>query len=418
MQNYPPKRPIAKAFAWRYRHPMKTDFNIIIIGAGLVGLTTALACAHKGASVCLLDSASPDKADDGRASAIAASNFTMLRALGVAAAMDGQVQPITDMLIADGAVGDVSPLTLHFDSQDAGGPTGYMIENNVLRGALLAQVKASDKLELRAPVEIKDTSRGAKEAAVTLADGTTLTASLLVAADGRNSALRRAAGIEVQRFAYDQKAIVTTFKHELPNDGVAHQIFFAGGPLALLPLTGRRCSIVWSDTARAVEAAMALDEAAFTTELARRIGGFLGEIKLSAPRQAFPLSLQMAERYTETRLVLVGDAAHAIHPLAGQGLNMGLRDAAALADVVAETRSVGLDLGGAAIGEYEAWRNFDNKMLGVSTDMLNRLFSNNIAPLRHARRLGLAAVNRFKPAQTFFMKEAAGETGVLPSLLR
>jgi len=377
VQNYPPKRPIAKAFAWRYRHPMKTDFNIIIIGAGLVGLTTALACAHKGASVCLLDSASPDKADDGRASAIAASNFTMLRALGVAAAMDGQVQPITDMLIADGAVGDVSPLTLHFDSQDAGGPTGYMIENNVLRGALLAQVKA-----------------------------------------GRNSALRRAAGIEVQRFAYDQKAIVTTFKHELPNDGVAHQIFFAGGPLALLPLTGRRCSIVWSDTARAVEAAMALDEAAFTTELARRIGGFLGEIKLSAPRQAFPLSLQMAERYTETRLVLVGDAAHAIHPLAGQGLNMGLRDAAALADVVAETRSVGLDLGGAAIGEYEAWRNFDNKMLGVSTDMLNRLFSNNIAPLRHARRLGLAAVNRFKPAQTFFMKEAAGETGVLPSLLR
>jgi 2-octaprenyl-6-methoxyphenol hydroxylase len=293
-----------------------------------------------------------------------------------------------------------------------------MIENAVLRGALLAAVKASDTVELRAPVEIAETRRDAKEVVVKLMDGTLLTASLLVAADGRNSALRKSAGIDVQRFAYDQKAIVTTFAHELPNDGVAHQIFFAGGPLALLPLTDNRCSIVWSDTARAVDAAMALQTDAFTTELARRIGGFLGEIKLSAPRQAYPLSLQMAERYTDDRLVLVGDAAHAIHPIAGQGLNMGLRDAAALADVVAEARGVGLDLGGAAIGDYEAWRNFDNKMLGVSTDILNRLFSNNIAPLRHARRLGLAAVNRFKPAQMFFMKEAAGETGTLPSLLR
>lgn len=397
---------------------MKTHFDIIIIGAGLVGLTTALACAHKGASICLLDAANPDKTDDGRASAVAASSFAMLRTLGVAAALEGQVQPITDMLIADGQVGDVSPLTLHFDSADTDGPTGYMVENKLLRSALLARVKASDKIELRAPVEIKNSLRGAKEVTVTLADNTQLTASLLVAADGRNSSLRQNAGIDVQRFAYDQKAIVTTFSHELPHDGVAHQIFFAGGPLALLPLTEQRCSIVWSDKARAIEAAMALDEASFTAELARRIGGFLGAITLCAPRQAYPLSLQMAERYTAERLVLVGDAAHAIHPIAGQGLNMGLRDAAALADVVAEARYVGLDLGGAAMGDYEAWRNFDNKLLGVSTDMLNRLFSNNIALLRHARRLGLAAVNRFKPAQTFFMKEAAGEAGTIPSLLR
>jgi len=163
---------------------------------------------------------------------------------------------------------------------------------------------------------------------------------------------------------------------------------------------------------------MSLEVHAFTAELARRIGGFLGEIKLCAPRQAFPLSLQMADRYTDNRLILLGDAAHAIHPIAGQGLNMGLRDAAALADVIAESRSTGLDIGGAAIGDYEAWRNFDNKLLGLTTDMLNRLFSNNILPLRHARRLGLAAVNWAKPAQTFFMKEAAGESGALPSLLR
>ena len=397
---------------------MKTDFDIIIIGAGLVGLTTALACVHKGASVCLLDAANPDKVDDGRASAIAASSFAMLEHLGVAPLLDGHVQPITDMLIADGAVGDVSPLTLHFDSNDEGGPTGFMIENQHLRAALLQRIAASDKVDLRAPVTIQNTARGPQNVTVTLADRTELTAALLGAADGRNSPLRQKAGIDVQRFAYDQKAIVTTFEHELPHDGVAHQIFFAGGPLALLPLTNSRCSIVWSDTARAVDAAMALDDMAFTAELARRIGGFLGEIKLSAPRQAFPLSLQMAERYTDNRLVLVGDAAHAIHPIAGQGLNMGLRDAAALADVVADSRSVGFDLGGAAVGDYEAWRNFDNKMLGASTDILNRLFSNNISPLRHARRLGLAAVNRSKLAQKLFMKEATGETGTLPSLLR
>lgn len=397
---------------------MKTDYDIIIIGAGLVGQAAALACAHKGASVCLLDAANPQKADDRRASAIAASSFIMLDHLGVAKQLKGHVQPITDMLIADGAVGDVSPLTLHFNSTDVDGPTGYMVENNHLRETLLKCLSANSKIDLHAPVKITETSHNPKNAIVTLEGKTHLTASLLVAADGRNSALRRKAGIEVQRFNYNQKAIVTTFEHELPHDDVAHQIFFAGGPLALLPLTGNRCSIVWSDTARAVDAAMDLDETAFTAELARRIGGFLGEIKLSAPRQTFPLSLQMAERYTDNRLVLVGDAAHAIHPIAGQGLNMGLRDGAALADVVAESRAVGLDLGGAAIGDYDAWRNFDNKFLGLTTDMLNRLFSNNIAPIRHVRRLGLAAINRFKPAQTLFMKEAAGETGTLPSLLR
>lgn len=397
---------------------MKTDFDIIIIGAGLVGLSAALACAYKGASICLLDAAAPEKTDDGRASAIAASSYTMLEHLGAAEALKGQVQPITDMLIADGAVGDVSPLTLHFDSAEVDGPTGYMVENNILRRALLNLVQKNEAIEFLAPIDIKDTSRTAKTATVTLGDTTELTASLLVAADGRNSGLRQKADIDVQRFAYEQKAIVTTFEHELPHDGVAHQIFFAGGPLALLPLTDNRSSIVWSDTARAVDAAMALGDMAFTAELARRIGGFLGEIKLCAPRQTFPLSLQMAERYTGNRLVLVGDAAHAIHPIAGQGLNMGLRDAAALADVVAESRSVGLDLGGSAIEAYEAWRNFDNKMLGASTDVLNRLFSNNIMPIRHARRLGLAAVNRSKTAQKFFMKEAAGETGNLPSLLR
>jgi len=397
---------------------MNTQFDIIIIGAGLVGQAAALACAHKGANVCLLDAASPDAIADQRASAIAASSYAMFEHLAIAPLIKNHVQPITDMLIADGAVGDVSPLTLHFDSADADGPTGYMVENKVLRDALLSQIKSHKNVKLIAPVNIQNVNRRADSATVTLEGQTPLTASLIVAADGRNSNLRRDAAIDVQRFGYDQKAIVTTFTHELSHDGVAHQIFFPGGPLALLPLTGQRCSIVWSDTARAVDAAMALDEASFAAELARRIGGFLGEIKLTAPRQAFPLNLQMAEQYTAERLVLIGDAAHAIHPIAGQGLNMGLRDAAALADVVESSLLTGLDIGGAAIGDYEAWRNFDNKMLGMTTDLLNRLFSNKLTPLRHARRLGLAAVNRFKPAQQFFMKEAAGISGELPSLLR
>lgn len=397
---------------------MSTQFDIIIIGAGLVGLTAALACAHKGASICLLDAASPDAIEDERASAIAASSYAMFGHLGIAPLIKHHVQPITDMLIADGGVADVSPLTLHFDSADADGPTGYMAENKVLRQALVSQVNSHENIKLMAPVNIQDVSRRPQSATVTVEGQAPLTASLIVAADGRNSQLRQGAAIDVQRFAYDQKAVVTTFAHELPHDGVAHQIFFPGGPLALLPLTDQRCSIVWSDKARAVNAAMALGEAAFTDELARRIGGFLGDIKLTAPRQAFPLTLQMAEHYTAERLALVGDAAHAIHPIAGQGLNMGLRDAAALADVIESSLRTGLDIGGAAIGDYEAWRNFDNKMLGMTTDLLNRLFSNKVLPLRHARRIGLAAVNRFKPAQAFFMKEAAGQFGELPSLLR
>jgi len=395
------------------------DCDIIIIGAGLVGLTAALACAHKGASIALIDAVHPKAAKaDGRASAIAASSLRMLETLDVLKNNEAELQPITDMLIADGGVGDVSPLTLHFDSAERGTPTSYMIENDVLRKALLSAVEAHDKIEFFAPMDIISAERSSERVTVHLSDGQELKASLLLAADGRNSALRKMAGIGVSRREYKQKALVTTFHHALPHDGVAHQIFFPGGPMALLPLTQNRMSIVWSDKAAAIEAAMAIDEAAFIAELGRRIGDFLGKMSLCAPRQAYPLSLQMAERYTDTRLALIGDAAHAIHPLAGQGLNMGLRDVAALADVIASARAVGLDIGGANLGEYATWRNFDNQTLAMSTDVLNALFSNKILPLRHVRRLGLAAVNQSDLAKSFFMNEASGELGELPSLLR
>ncbi len=398
---------------------MKTNYDIIIVGAGLVGLTTALACAHKGASIALIDAVDPKTTvPDGRASAVAMSSLHMLETLGVAGRIKENIQPITDMLIADGGVGDVSSLTLHFDSQNVGGPTSYMIENKLLRLALVDSIEEEDKIDLIAPSEFVTVDRASAEVKVTLKDKTQITGALLVAADGRNSTLRKSAGIDISKRNYSQKALVTTFTHERPHYGVAHQIFFQGGPLALLPLTGRRMSIVWSDKVAAIEAAIALPEEAFLAELARRMGDFLGPITLCAPRQSYPLSLQMAEAYTDTRLVLVGDAAHAIHPLAGQGLNMGLRDAAALADVIAQARALGLDIGGANLGAYSTWRHFDNQMLALSTDILNGLFSNNIAPLRHARRLGLAVVNRSDMAKAFFMKEASGQIGELPSLLR
>ena len=395
------------------------DYDIIIIGAGLVGLTAALACAHKGSSIALIDAVHPAKAKaDNRASALAATSLRMLNALGVAETIKTELQPITDMLIADGGVGDVSALTLHFDSQDFGEPSGYMVENDVLRRALLSFVKKQKKIDLIAPAQLLSVQRSSMAAEVELADGQTLKAALLVAADGRHSSQRKSAGIEVSSRQYAQKALVTTFSHALPHEGVAHQIFFPSGPLALLPLTQNRMSIVWSDKAAAIDAALAIDETAFIAELRSRIGDFLGDMTLTAPRQTYPLSLQMAERYTDTRLALIGDAAHAIHPIAGQGLNMGLRDGAALADVTAAARSVGLDIGGADLGDYEVWRNFDNQMLAMSTDILNGLFSNKIIPLRHARRLGLAAVNQSDLVKSFFMSEASGQSGDLPTLLR
>lgn len=403
---------------------MSKQFDIAIIGGGLVGLTTALACASKGASVAILDREDP-KAHlktgfDGRASAIAASSFQMYRHLGITESLSGHVQPILDILISDGEVGQsVSPLTLHFDSQNIDGePMGYMVENRLLRKALMDKINTTDAITLLAPVTIDRLETTARFAHVFLGNGKNIDASLIVAADGRNSFCRRQAGINVTTIPYAQKAIVTTVQHVKPHDAIAHELFLPSGPFAILPLTENRANIVWTDTPRAVEGAMALPDEAFAAELARRFGDFLGEVKPCAPRWAYPLSLQMAERYTSDRLVLVGDAAHAIHPIAGQGLNMGLRDGAALADVIGDALANGLDIGGASLPEYEIWRNFDNSVLAGATDIFNRLFSNNVAPLKHARRLGLGIIDRISPARTFFMKEAAGQMGELPSLLR
>ncbi|MEE9271813.1 MAG: UbiH/UbiF/VisC/COQ6 family ubiquinone biosynthesis hydroxylase [Robiginitomaculum sp.] len=412
---------------------MKTKFDILIIGGGLVGLTAALACAQAGFNIGVIDIAKPSDqlADehDGRASAIATASFRMMRALGVADALvdgdDTHAGPINQILVSDGAAGKApSPLNLFFDSAqiedtNEGEPLGYMVENRRMRHALHSQTKQQKNITWIAPAQVNYITAGTKNTQVTLADGRILKASLLIGADGRNSIVRRMAGIDVSAWPCNQKALVTTVEHELPHDGIAHELFLPSGPFAILPLTGNRASIVWTETPRAADAAMALDDAGFADELARRFGDFLGEVKPIAKRWCYPLSFQHAKTYTGERLILIGDAAHGIHPIAGQGFNLGLRDVAALADILVRAKNEGRDIGSAlTLNTFEYWRKFDNTVLIHACDVFNRLFSNNIGPLKHARRIGLSVVDKIPPVREFFMKEASGEIGDLPPLLR
>lgn len=404
--------------------------DIAIVGGGIIGMCAALAAARTGASITIIDASAPQAQVapdfDGRASAIAASSYRMLTALGVTQRFTAPSGPILDILISDGEAGQTpSPLTLHFDSRlnsedGIAAPMGYMVENRHMRAALMDAISDTPNISWHAPARVSASEAGS----LTFDDASVLTAKLVIAADGAQSQLRRGAGIDVTGWEYGQAGIVTTVSHDLPHDGVAHELFLPAGPFAILPLADdpdgtHRSSIVWTDSLRAAQAAMALPDALFEAELARRFGDFLGAVKVIAPRWSYPLGLQIAKNYTAERLLLIGDAAHRIHPIAGQGLNMGLRDVAALADVLMEAHEGGQDFGGAqTLMRYAQWRRFDNHLLAGATDIFNRLFSNSIAPLQHARRLGLAAVDKIAPARKFFMKEASGETGDLPSLMR
>ena len=398
---------------------MKTECDIIIVGAGLVGLTAALALSQAGLKTTLVDRDTfSDNSRDPRASTLAASSYQLMKNLGLGNALTPHLQPINDMMIGEGRPGRISPLTLHFDGQRREAAMAHMIENNILLSVLRNAALSAPNLSLKLGSAMTDCGFAPQQARLTLASGEILKAPLIVAADGRNSAVRRAANISVTAHAYAQSAIVTTAEHEKDHGGVAHQIFFPGGPFAILPLKGKRSSLVWSDTARAAKAALALSDSSFAAEAARRFGDHLGAIKITGPKLSYPLALQMAESYTAHRLALIGDAAHVVHPIAGQGLNMGLRDAAALAEVTARAKSAGLDIGGAELEGYAQWRRGDNRMLSVATDQLNKLFSSRAVPIRHLRRLGLSAVDKSSVARTFFMSEAAGEIGDLPALLR
>lgn len=403
-------------------HSTRSTYDAMIIGAGLVGLTAALALSYKGLSVALIDRVDPIDAlapdYDGRASAVSASSLQMLKTLNVATKCARYTQAMRHIVIADGQVGAVSPLTLSFERDARSGPSGYMIENKRLRMALYDTVIENKSVDFFAPANIDTMIRSESGVDVALADGPVLKADVLIAADGRNSRTRQEAGIGVEMKVYKQYALTTSLSHSRSHQETAYEIFYPNGPFALLPLTGRKSSLVWSDKETAIKAALNLPEEALREEIARRTNGLLGRIEISSKPLAYPLSLQISERYTGHRLALIGDAAHAIHPIAGQGLNMGFRDVAALADTLSNAKNLGLDIGGASLSEYEVWRNFDNRTLAIGTDVLNQLFSNNIRPFTHIRRLGMTFIQALPALKTGFIKEAAGEAGVLPSLLR
>ena len=394
-------------------------FDIAVVGGGMVGLSLALSLSGVGARVAVIERASLEDmaaaSFDGRGSAIAAGSQRILDGLGLWAPLAKEAEPILEIRVADGA----SPLFLHYDHREIGeGPLGWIVENANIRRSLADAVSRSGLTVFENAV-LADARFGATSATLELENGRKIDAALAVAADGRHSSLRDLAGIEAIRWSYPQTGIVCAVEHQLPHNGIAHEHFLAAGPFAILPMTRNRSSIVWTERNELAPDLLALDDAAFAAELKNRFGAFLGEVRVGRQRWSYPLSVVHARRYVGTRLALAGDAAHAIHPIAGQGFNLGLRDVAALAEVVVDRLRLGLDPGDAtALSRYENWRKPDNMMMIAATDSLNRLFSNDVAPVRLARDVGLAAVNQLPPLKRVLMKHAMGLIGDLPRLTR
>ena len=394
--------------------------DVLIVGGGFVGAVIAAALASIPLRVVVVDSQDPaadlDGQADGRAFAIALSSQRLLEGTGFWPGLEAVAAPILDIRVSDGP----SRLFLHYDHSEIGDqPLGFMVENHHLRRSLYEAMSSTDGLELLAPARLTGIQRTPGGVTAELADGRQIAAALVIAADGRGSWTRKSAGIKLTGWRYQQTAIVCTVGHELSHDFIAHERFLPAGPFAILPLQGDRASIVWTETASLAPEIMNLDDAAFLLELKRRFGDFLGEIEVLGPRISHPLGLQFAETAVAERLALVGDASHAMHPIAGQGLNMGLRDVAALAEVIADAHRLGLDIGSATVlDRYARWRGFDNTLMLAATDGLNRLFSNALPPVRLARDLGLAAVNRIPPLKRSLMRHAMGVVGDLPRLMR
>lgn len=404
---------------------MARDADVLIVGGGLNGPLLALALAQGGIASLVLDGRPRQEraaADfDGRAYALSLASRRMLAALGLWRDLARTSQPIERIAISDGRAGEgASPLALHFDGQEIDeGPMGHVIEDRYLRATLLAAMDATPLVAHRAGVAVVGQETGAGEAAVRLADGTRLTGAVIAGCDGRDSSVATRAGIGRRGWEYGQTSLVAAVAHERPHLGVAHQFFMPAGPLAILPLPGNRSSIVWTEGRERAVAISALDAAGYLAELRPRFGDFLGELRLEGARWSYPLGLSLADRWTAPRVVLVGDAAHGIHPLAGQGLNLGLRDVAALAEVMVGAARRGQDIGAADVLEaYARWRRADTVMMAAATDGLNRLFSNDNPLLRLGRDLGLGLVNRLPALRRRMIGEAAGITGDLPRLLR
>ncbi|MBR9838894.1 MAG: UbiH/UbiF/VisC/COQ6 family ubiquinone biosynthesis hydroxylase [Rhodobacteraceae bacterium] len=404
---------------------MEHDCDILIVGGGLNGPALALAAAKAGLKSIVIDALPADTRSgddfDGRGYALALASVRMLARLGLWDTLGAHAQPMHEIKVTDGRVGEAQVfLGLHFDSAEIEeGPMGQMVEDRYLRRALLAAMEAEPLVAQRAGETVIAQETTAGGVTVTLASGGTLTARLLVGADGRRSGTATRAGIRRTGWGYGQTALVCAIAHETPHEGVAHQFFMPPGPLAILPLPGNRSSIVWSERDDRARAINALPDDEYLAVLRPRFGDFLGEISLAGQRFLYPLNLTLANSFVGERLVLVGDAAHGMHPIAGQGLNAGLRDVAALAHVMSHAQRRGEDIASPVVLErYQQWRRFDTASLAAATDLFNRLFSNDNPLLRFGRDLGMAAVNAVPGLRRGFIREAAGLTGDLPDLMR
>lgn len=398
--------------------------DVVVLGGGLAGLTLATALAGAGVPTICIDRDSPDRQGgddfDIRTTAVAYASMKVLEAAGIWSFMEPDAGPILDIRVAD----RFSPLFVHYDHRDveidgASRPLGWIVDNKDIRRALFARAAQLPGLTHLAPAAATAVERDATGTTIRLTDGRSVRARLAVGADGRKSLVRESAGIGVRRWRYDQTAVVCTIRHSEPNRGIAVEHFLPDGPFAVLPMTENRCSIVWSERSQWADSYINMPEDQFIRELQRRSGGYLGEIELLTRREGWPLSAMLADRFVADRVALVGEAAHAVHPIAGQGLNLSLRDVAALAEAVVDAWRLGLDVGGVeTLDRYQRRRRFDTLTLAAVCDGLVHLFSNDFGPMRLARGLGLAAVNRLPPVKRFLMRHAMGVVGDPPRMIR
>ena len=403
---------------------MKVDSDIIIVGGGLNGSLMAIAAANIGFSTIVLDSkdneASEENRFDGRSYALALSSVRLLKNLDIFEDIIDKSQPILDIKILDGKlVQGPSQFSLHFDNNEIhDGPMGQMVEDRFIRKALFTKINKNKQIDYKFNSKVTEHKKQSGYISVTLENGKKLNTKLLVGADGRNSELANRADIKKSGWKYNQSALVCAIEHEADHNGVAWQYFMPSGPLAVLPMTGKRSCIVWTEQNANAKAINLFDETRYTKILAARLGNFLGKFKIIGDRHTYPLELSIADRFIDERLALIGDAAHSVHPIAGQGLNAGFKDIAVLAHIIQDAHHRGEDLGSLGVlKRYEEWRRFDSAQLAYSTDLFNKLFSNENEALRLARNIGLKLLDSIPVAKRNIIKEAAGITGELPRLM-
>jgi 2-octaprenyl-6-methoxyphenol hydroxylase len=399
--------------------------DVIIGGGGMVGMSLAIALAKGGLDVVVADpvpqSAATDAKFDGRVCALAYASVRMFQALGVWEHLAPLAQPINDILVTDAKLGsEPSQFSLHFDAAEAHTEAlGHIVENRHTRTGLFAVANTLSNLTFVAPAALTNLEYEGAGIVATLANGERYKARLAVAADGRPSPMRELMGLSIVSWSYAQWGIVATVEHEKPHNGVAYEHFLPSGPFAILPMTGNRSSLVWTEKDKIAPAMMKLDAEGFDAEIARRFGSHLGKATAAGPRWSYPLNFHLARGYVKPHFALAGDSAHGIHPIAGQGFNLGLKDAAALSQIILDAARLGLDIGSLdTLRKYERWRRFDSLVMAFAMDGLNRLFSNDIAPLRLLRDVGMGLVDAVGPARRFFMRHAGGDIGKLPRLMK